>query len=78
MKADWIAKPPSVHEHNPTGAGDALVAGVVWGLKQEMSLVEVLRWGVACGAAGASTHGTGVGSKEQIKGLEKEIKITSL
>ena len=77
-EGSWIAKPPSVHEHNPTGAGDALVAGVVWGLKQEMSLVEALRWGVACGAAGASTHGTGVGSKEQIKGLEKEIKITSL
>ena len=74
----FLAKPPAVHEHNPIGAGDALVAGMVWGLNQEMSLVEALRWGVACGAAAASTPGTGVGSKEQIKRLEKEIRVTSL
>ena len=73
-----FAKPPAVQEHNPIGAGDALVAGAVWGLNQEMSLVEALRWGVASGAAAASTPGTGVGSKEQIKRLEKEIRVTSL
>ena len=73
-----LAKPPAVHEHNPIGAGDALVAGVVWGLERNLSLGEILCWGVASGAAAASLPGTGVGSQEQVMGLLKEISITSL
>jgi 1-phosphofructokinase family hexose kinase len=73
-----LAKPPVVQEHNPTGAGDALVAGLVWSLNQEMSIIEALRWAVASGAAAASTPGTGVGSLEQVKRLEKEIRVTSI
>jgi 1-phosphofructokinase family hexose kinase len=72
-----LANPPAVQEINPIGAGDALVAGLVWGLNQEMSLVEALRWAVASGAAAASLPGTGVGSLEQICQLEKEINLTS-
>jgi 1-phosphofructokinase family hexose kinase len=73
-----LAEPPIIQEHNPIGAGDALVGGLVWGLNREMSLVEALRWAVASGAAAASLPGTGVGSFEQIKKLEKEIRIISL
>ena len=70
-----LANPPAVQENNPIGAGDALVAGLVWGLNQEMSLVEALRWAVASGAAAASLPGTGVGTLEQIQRLEKEISL---
>lgn len=70
-----VANPPAVQENNPIGAGDALVAGLVWGLNQEMSLVEALRWAVASGAAAASLPGTGVGTLEQIQRLEKEISL---
>ena len=73
-----LAEPPIVQEHNPIGAGDALVGGLVWGLNQEMSLVEALRWAVASGAAAASLPGTGVGTLEHIQRLEKEIGITLL
>ena len=60
------------------GQGDALVAGLVWGLNQETSLIEALRWAVASGAAAASLPGTGVGSLEDIEQLEKEISVTTL
>jgi len=73
-----LAKPPAVQEHNPIGAGDALVAGVVWGLERNLSIGEILSWGVASGAAAASLPGTGVGSQEQVERLEKEINITSI
>lgn len=73
-----MAKPPAVQEHNPIGAGDALVAGVVWGLERNLSIGEILSWGVASGAAAASLPGTGVGSQEQVERLEKEINITSI
>ena len=73
-----LAEPPTIQEHNPIGAGDALVAGLVWGLNQGKSLIEALRWAVASGAAAASLPGTGVGSLEQIEQLEKEISVTTL
>jgi len=73
-----FAKPTVIQEHNPIGAGDALAAGVVWGLNQEMSLVECLRWGVACGSVAASLPGTGFGTFEQVEYLEKGISITTL
>jgi len=71
-----LAKPPAIQEGNPIGAGDALVAGLVWGLNQEMNLVEALRWAIASGTIAASLPGTGVGSQEQVERLEKEIRIT--
>ena len=73
-----LAEPPTIQEHNPIGAGDALVAGLVWGLNQEKSLIEALRWAVASGAAAASLPGTGVGSLEQIEQFKKEISVTTL
>ena len=77
-KLSLLAQPPTIQEHNPIGAGDALVAGLVWGLNQETSLIEALRWAVASGAAAASLPGTGVGSLEDIEQLEKEISVTTL
>ena len=65
----WLVESPKVEEHNPIGAGDSLVGGLVWGLSQEMPLVEALRWGVACGAAAAGLSGTAVGSPNLVKQL---------
>jgi 1-phosphofructokinase family hexose kinase len=73
-----MAHPPTVQEHNPIGAGDALAAGLVWGLDQDLGTEEALRWAVACGAAAASLPGTGVGSLEQVKRLVEDVRIVSL
>jgi len=71
----WIAKSPKIEERNPIGAGDSMVGGLVWGLQQNLSLGEALRWGVACGAATASLSGTAVGTREMVEDLYDKVTI---
>lgn len=71
----WRAHPPKVEERNPIGAGDASVAGLVWGLSHGLPLPEVLRWSVASGAAAASLDGTAVGSYELVESLVEQVTV---
>ncbi|HEX2910700.1 MAG TPA: 1-phosphofructokinase [Chloroflexia bacterium] len=70
----WFASAPAVQERNPIGAGDSLVAGLVWGFCQN-SPTEALRWGVACGAATASRSGTDIGTYQEIAQLAQQIVV---
>lgn len=42
---------------NPTGAGDALLAGLVYALENDLALPEAVRFAVACGTAAAQGPG---------------------
>lgn len=74
-KLQWFGHPPAVEEHNPIGAGDAMVAGLVWKLAQGKEPSTALRWGLACGAAAASQPGTGMAAKEIIEGLFSKTRL---
>lgn len=74
----WWAQPPMVDARNPIGAGDALVAGLVWGLSHNYSGPEILRWGVACGAAAASLDGTAVGRGSLVESLAGQVRLVSV
>jgi len=63
---------PNIVEQNPIGAGDSLVAGVVWQLSQGASYKDAIRYGVACGAATASKSGTELGSYDDVMSLMKQ------
>ena len=69
----WLAQPPAIREQNPIGAGDSMLAGLVWGLSQGQPLLEAMRWGVACGSATASLPGTTVGSKVLVESLLPQV-----
>ncbi len=71
----WLARPPEIEERNPIGAGDASVAGLVWGLDQGLRLPDALRWSVASGAAAASLEGTAVGSHDMVASLAQRVRI---
>ncbi|NJD60576.1 MAG: 1-phosphofructokinase [Anaerolineales bacterium] len=70
----WWAIPPTIEEHNPIGAGDAMLAGMIYGLSQQLPGEDTLRWGVACGAAAASLDGTAVGTLPLIETLLENVK----
>jgi 1-phosphofructokinase family hexose kinase len=74
-ESTWMAEPPEIEERNPIGAGDASVAGLVWGLSQDLPLPDVLRWSVASGAAAASLDGTAVGSYTMVESLVPRVSI---
>ncbi len=71
----WLAKPPTIQERNPIGAGDSMVAGLVWGLNNALPLPAALRWGVASGAATASLDGTAVGAYAMVKELTGAVEL---
>jgi ribokinase len=52
----WV-KPPEVQVIDTTGAGDALKAGIIYGLLQNWTWEETVTWGVACGAANIQRKG---------------------
>ncbi len=60
-------RPPRIEERNPTGAGDALLGGVLISLAQGYSLERAARLGVACGTASASNEGVGVVTREDVE-----------
>ena len=71
----WWAKPPEVKERNPIGAGDAMLAGMIWAFQMGMTGKEVLKWGVASGAAAASLDGTAVGSFQLTESLANKVQL---
>jgi len=73
----WLAVSPAVEERNPVGAGDSMVAGLVWGLSRAMRLEEALGWAVASGAAAASLAGTAFGSTAMVGELVKRVQVGS-
>ena len=57
---------PSVKVKSTIGAGDSMVAGLVYAIEQGMSSQDILKWGVVCGVATTMTGGTNLATKENI------------
>jgi 1-phosphofructokinase family hexose kinase len=71
----WIGRPPKVKARSTIGSGDSLVGAALWALEQGASHAEALRWGVAAGAATATTNGSDIGSRDTIRRLYKGCQI---
>ena len=74
----WLAASPEIEVANPIGAGDSMVAGIVWGLSRGGCMKDALCKGIACGAATASQKGTSVGSLEQVNQLLAEVQLREM
>jgi len=64
---------PTVKKQSTVGAGDSMVAGMVWMLEQGRSLSEMVRFGVACGTAATMNPGTQLFKKEDVYRLYEWI-----
>ena len=74
----WLIGGPKVKEKNPIGAGDSMVGGLVWALKQGRPLRDSLAGGVASGAATASLGGTEIGSRALIEELLEQVTFQEI
>jgi len=72
------ARPPQVTVGTPVGVGDALLAGLLYGLRQNLPLAEVARWGVAAGTAAAVLDGVEMGTLAQVQALHPQVTATVL
>ncbi len=64
-----IFKSPQVERKSTVGAGDSMVAGIVYSLSLNKSLQEAVRYGVACGTAATMNPGTELCRKEDADAL---------
>jgi 6-phosphofructokinase 2 len=67
-------KPPKVEVKSTVGAGDSMVAGIVFGLSNNLSLMECLQYGIACGTATTMNLGSALCEKKEVEKLLKIIK----
>lgn len=67
---------PSGNYINSIGAGDSMVAGFTYAYVNKYSDVETLRLAIACGSSTAYSYG--IGNKELIDELIKDIKIEEI
>jgi len=68
---------PIVDRNSTVGAGDSMLAGIVLGLSQGLSLKETLQYGVACGTAATMNPGTELCHKTDAEKLFKEIRMNA-
>ena len=69
---------PIVYQKSTIGAGDSMVAGMVFALAQGKSLSEMAKYGVACGTAATMTKGTQLCRKKDVNELFKWIETNAL
>ncbi len=65
---------PSVSVKSTIGAGDSMVAGLIYGIKNNFSVKDILKWGVACGVATTMNEGTNLASKSHVDSVFKMMK----
>ncbi|MGB3617261.1 MAG: 1-phosphofructokinase family hexose kinase [Catalinimonas sp.] len=65
---------PTVRKRSTVGAGDSMVAGMVWALAQGWELVDVVRYGVACGTAATMNSGTELCHADDVNHLYEYLK----
>lgn len=68
-----IYSSPKVERKSTVGAGDSMVAGIVYSLSLNKGLQEALRYGIACGTAATMNPGTELCRKEDVEALFERI-----
>ncbi|UQD56499.1 1-phosphofructokinase family hexose kinase [Flavobacterium sp. K5-23] len=60
---------PSVSVNSTIGAGDSMVAGLIYSILNNYSPEIMLKWGVACGVAATMGEGTALAHKEDVHNI---------
>jgi len=71
----FVAIPPKVTVKSSIGAGDALMAGLVYALSRRMDFRDAVILGVACGTASTLTADSARCSKEDVAAIRNEVVI---
>ncbi|MGJ5640910.1 1-phosphofructokinase family hexose kinase [Formosa sp. S-31] len=62
----FYCKPPEITVKSTIGAGDSMVAGMVYAIQKGMTPQDIIKWGVACGVATTMTEGTNLATQDHI------------
>ena len=68
---------PKVVVKSRIGAGDSTVAGIVFGLTQDMNLKEAVMFGISCGASTVMSPGNELCQKSDVDRIFTQMKIVN-
>lgn len=71
----WLGRSPQVEAKSTIGSGDSMIGGFLWALSEGKSISESLRWGLAAGAATATSDGADIGRRSVIELLYREASV---
>lgn len=74
----WYAPPLPIDAVSATGAGDCMVAGMLYAIGKGESPQEILRHGAAGGSAGCLTTGTGLFTLQDFESLLAQVCVHPL
>lgn len=75
-EAAYKVTAPQVEKRSTVGAGDSMVAGMVYMLSLGKPLKDVIRFGVACGTAATMNEGTELFHKEDAEQLFAQLQVS--
>jgi 1-phosphofructokinase len=67
--------PVPVENAHPVGAGDAMVAGLVYGVTSGWNWEKTARFATAAGSVAASYSGTQFGSLQQVEEAARQVRF---
>jgi 6-phosphofructokinase 2 len=70
--------PPKINVRSSIGAGDSLVAGIIFALSENTPFKDALVLGVACGTASALNPGSDLCKKNDIDMIKKDVFIKKI
>lgn len=77
-KGVWQFTPPKLKVKSTVGAGDTMVAGIVYKLNNGIAINEAVKFGIACGSATTVNSGMQLASLDQSKAMLKKVKVKQL
>ena len=74
----WQAFPPEIEQVSTVGAGDSLVAGIVYGLSNGWSLEATLKLATAIAARAVAQVGVGISDIRELSALREQVRIEEM
>ncbi|WP_152657146.1 1-phosphofructokinase family hexose kinase [Oceanobacillus sp. CFH 90083] len=71
----YQAVPPEVNVQSDTGAGDAFVAGYIYGVANGFDISDRVRWGILCSASKVQHYSSCQINKDDFEFIENNLKI---
>jgi 6-phosphofructokinase 2 len=68
--------PPAVEIKSTVGAGDSMVAGIVFALSKGENIETAVQYGVACGTAATLKNGTELCDKSDVEMLFEQVRLS--
>jgi 1-phosphofructokinase len=73
-----LARPPKVVVRSTVGAGDAMVGGILYGLRHRLPPVDFARVAVASGAYAVTRLGPGIEDRDELQRLIEQVEVEKL